>query len=372
MSAPRLDVDLDAIGSNTRSLVDRLASTGIRVTGVTKAALGSPGVAGAMLRGGATGLGDSRVENLARLETAGVPAERTLIRSPMLSQVDAVVRHASTSLNTEISVLEALSRAATRLGTTHAVVLMVELGDLREGVLPADLLPLALDVRGLAGLRLAGIGTNLACQSGIVPDRTNMDALSVLATEVEHAVGAPLTVVSGGNSANLGWALTASDTGRVDELRLGEAILLGLDPLSRLPITGLQTDAFSLVAELIEVRSKPATSWGDVAQTAFGAAPARRVGGLVRQGILAVGRQDVEPDGLVPPDGVTVLGTSSDHLVVDLGDHAAAVGDELTFGVGYGALLRAMTSPFVTVVERALAPVSVPTVAAAAGVRATG
>jgi ornithine racemase len=108
------------------------------------------------------------------------------------------------------------------------------------------------------------------------------------------------------------------------------------------------------------VRSKPATSWGDVAQTAFGAAPARRVGGLVRQGILAVGRQDLDPDGLVPPDGVTVLGTSSDHLVVDLGDHGSAVGDEIGFGVGYGTLLRAMTSPFVTVVERERAPVPVP------------
>jgi predicted amino acid racemase len=199
-----------------------------------------------------------------------------------------------------------------------------------------------------------------------------MDALSVLAAEVELAVGAPLAVVSGGNSANLGWALTTSDTGRVDELRLGEAILLGLDPLSRLPITGLRTDAFSLVAELIEVRSKPATSWGDVAQTAFGAAPARRVGGLVRQGILAVGRQDLDPDGLVPPDGVTVLGTSSDHLVVDLGDHGSAVGDELAFGVGYGALLRAMTSPFVTIVERAPAPVAVATVGATVSARATG
>ena len=64
------------------------------------------------------------------------------------------------------------------------------------------------------------------------------------------------------------------------------------------------------------------------------------------------GRQDVEPDGLVPPPGVTMLGMSSDHLVVDLGDHPAAVGDELAFGVGYGGLLRAMTSPFVAVVER--------------------
>ena len=77
----------------------------------------------------------------------------------------------------------------------------------------------------------------------------------------------------------------------------------------------------------------------------------RRGIGAVRQGILAVGRQDVEPDGLIPPEGVTALGASSDHLVVDLGDHGAVVGDELAFGVGYGAMLRAMTSPSVAVIE---------------------
>jgi ornithine racemase len=357
MSAPRLEIDLDAVESNTRSLVDRLARTGIRVTGVTKAVLGSPAVGAAMLRGGATRLGDSRVENLARLETAGVPAPRTLIRIPMTSQADAVVRHASTSLNTEISVLEALSRAATRRRTTHAVVLMVELGDLREGVLPVGLVPLALQVRGLEGLRLAGIGTNLACRSGVVPDRAKMDSLSALATDVEEAVGAALSVVSGGNSANLGWALTTRDSGRVDELRLGEALLLGLDPLTRLPIRGLRADAVALVAELVEVRTKPASPWGDIAQTAFGPVPVpRRKGGLVRQGILALGRQDVDPDGLVPVEGVSLLGMSSDHLVVDLGDHCAVVGDELSFGVGYGALLRAMTSPFVEVLEHRTLP----------------
>ena len=351
MSAPRLEVDLGAIETNTGFLVSRLAAVGVRVTGVTKAALGSPQVGAAMMRGGASGLGDSRVENLERLEAGGVVAPRTLIRSPMLSQVDAVVRRASTSLNTERSVLEALSRSAARRGTTHAVVLMVELGDLREGVLPGDLVPLARHVTGLVGLTLAGIGTNLACQHGVVPDDVNMQRLSELVDDVEAAMGSALAVVSGGNSANLGWALSTTDTGRVNELRLGEAILLGLDPLTRLPIAGLRTDAAVLVAELIEVQPKPRVPWGQLGQTAFGSRPARQVDGTLRQGILALGRQDVDPDGLVPPEGVTILGTSSDHLVVDLGDHSAAAGDELAFGVGYGALLRAMTSPFVAVVE---------------------
>jgi ornithine racemase len=351
MSAPRLEVDLDTVETNTRTLVERLAPRGVRVTGVTKAALGSPGVAGAMLRGGASGLGDSRIDNLARLESAGIDAKRTLIRSPMISQADAVVRHASTSLNTERSVLEALSRAASRQGTAHAVVLMVELGDLREGVLPADLVALGRRVAGLPALTLAGIGANLACQSGVVPDQSNMQELSRLATEVESGVGTTLSVVSGGNSASLGWALQSDDVGRVDELRLGESILLGTDPLSRLPLVGLRTDAVVLVAELIEVQTKPALPWGELAQAAFGTAAARPGSGLVRQGILAVGRQDLDLEGLTPPAGVRVLGMSSDHLVVDLGDHGGQVGDELSFGVGYGGLLRAMTSPYVATVE---------------------
>jgi ornithine racemase len=352
VTAPRLEIDLDAIEVNARTLVDRLARKGIRVTGVAKAALGSAGVARAMLWGGVVGLGDSRAENLVRLRGSGILAPLTLIRSPMLSQVERVVRDVDVSLNTEAVVLNALSRAALRQRTVHAVILMVELGDLREGVAPADLVPLARTIGQLRGLGLAGIGTNLACQSGVVPDQGKMDELSRLAEHVEVACGSELSIVSGGNSANLDWVLSTDDVGRIDELRLGESILLGTEPLHRRPIDGLSTDAFTLVAEVIEAKLKPAQPCGEIAQAAFGDEPPRAGSGTVRQAILALGRQDVDPDGLTPPLGIDVLGMSSDHLVVDAGDHDLSVGDELAFRLDYGALVRAMTSPFVTKVER--------------------
>lgn len=97
---------------------------------------------------------------------------------------------------------------------------------------------------------------------------------------------------------------------------------------------------------------KPARPWGGRAQAAFGEAPVRTGSGTVRRAILALGHQDVDLAGLQPSAGITIPGMSSDHLVVDLGDHAVAVGDEIEFGVPYSALLRAMTSPFVTGVER--------------------
>ena len=351
MSAPRLEIDLEAITHNARTLVSQLQPLGIAVTGIAKASLGSPGVGAAMLRGGVSGLGDSRVENLARLRAGGLVTPTTLVRSPMLSQADQVVRTADTSLNTEAVVIDSLAAAALSQGTTHAVVVMVELGDLREGVLVADVLDLCRHIERTPGVELAGLGTNLACQSGVAPDQLKMDELSRLVEKVEVGCGRSLSLVSGGNSANLGWALSTSDPGRINDLRLGEAILLGTEPLHRRVLDGLRTDAFTLVAEVIEVKTKPARPWGDTAQAAFGSPPVRRDGELVRQAIVALGRQDTDPDSLTPPAGITMLGMSSDHLVLDLGDHDASVGAELAFGLGYGALLRAATSPFVTPVE---------------------
>jgi len=347
----RIETDLDKIEQNTRILVDRLAATGIRVTGITKAVLGSPGVGAAMLRGGAWGLGDSRVPNLIRLAGLDPSPLRTLIRSPMLSQVAWVVDLADVSLNTDAVVLAALDQAASHQKRPHAVVLMVELGDLREGIAVDDVPEAVRAVLGHSSLRLIGLGANLACQSGVVPDDRNMGILTGLADDIEALHGISLDVVSGGNSANLNWALHTHHVGRIDELRLGEAILLGVDPLYRTPIPGLHTDAFTVTAEVIEVALKPAQPWGDRAQAAFGEAPVRNGSRTVHQAILAMGRQDVDPDGLQPPEGITILGMSSDHLILDVGDHPIAVGDEIGFGVGYGALVRAMTSPFVTKVE---------------------
>nr|WP_255499681.1 MULTISPECIES: alanine/ornithine racemase family PLP-dependent enzyme [unclassified Leucobacter] len=342
-----MNINLTTITHNARVLVGLLAPKGIQIAGISKAVCGSPDVAEAMLRGGAARIGDSRVENLTRLRVAGVTAPLTLVRSPMLSQVEQTVLHASTSLNTEPAVLDALSEAAVRLGVTHGVILMVELGDLREGIAADDVVAAARAVEHSPGLTLEGLGTNLACHSGVVPDQRKMDELSRLADSVEAAVGHPLSVISGGNSANLEWALSTSDTGRITELRLGEAILLGTEPLQRSPIAGLQTGAFTLVGEVIEAKLKPVQPWGEISAAAFSHRTPPVGNGFIRQAIVALGRQDTDLAGLIPPAGITMIGMSSDHLVVDLGDQDVSVGDELTFGLDYSALMVAATSPFV-------------------------
>jgi predicted amino acid racemase len=347
LTAPWLELDLGKIHHNARLLVNRLGKRGISVSGVTKATLGSPELVKALLAAGVEGLADSRIENIQTMRRAAVKAPITLIRTPMISQAELVVENADTSLNSELDVISELSKAASATDLVHGIVLMVELGDLREGIMPADLEKVVGQTLRFPNITLRGIGTNLACRCGVVPDAQNMGRLSELVDEIETVFGPVLDVVSGGNSGNLDWALSTADTGRINNLRLGEAILLGREPLHRKPIEGLYIDAITLGAEIIESKIKPSQPWGEIGETAFGATTPANDSGRISQAILALGQMDTDPGGLTPPPGIKILGSSSDHLVVDCGKILPSIGSEMTFGVNYSALIRAMASPLV-------------------------
>lgn len=347
MRGLRLEIDLDKIGHNARELVLRTSRRGISVTAVTKAVLGCPDIGRVMCSAGAASLGDSRVGNLERMRSADVEGPMLLLRSPMASQIDRIVQADAMSVNTETEVLSALAAAAQSSGRVHDVLIMVELGDLREGVMPDELHDTVRHVLGLSALRLRGVGTNLACRNGVEPSEENMAELSAMVTSVETTFGVEVEIVSGGNSANLDWALDSSNHGRINNLRLGESILLGREPLHRRPIDGLHTDAFTLVAEVIESKRKPTKPWGRPGQNSFGETPRTDDRGVIWQTILAIGRQDTDTADLSAPEGIEILAASSDHLIAETADRMSC-GDEIRFEPGYSATLRSMTSPFVT------------------------
>ncbi len=353
MSGLHLDIDLDKIGQNARHLVDRAACLGISITAVTKALLGEPQLARTLSNSGVMALGDSRIENIERMRHAHITTPMVLIRSPMPSQIDRVVRSNTISVNSDLEVLTALGVAARVCGRVHDVIIMVELGDLREGVMANELHATARHILRQPSLRLHGIGTNLACRSGVEPTDDNMRELSHLVDTVETTFNIQVECVSGGNSANLGWMTDTTALGRVNNLRLGESILLGRNPLNRRPIAGLHTDAITLVGEVIESRRKPTRPWGRTGQNAFGdtlnGAPQAGSGldGEIWQTIVAAGRQDTDPEDLVGPPGTNVLGASSDHLILETSTRIKP-GAGIRLEPGYSALLRSMTSPYVT------------------------
>lgn len=347
MTTPRLEIDLAKIAHNAKELKGLYGSKGISVFGVTKGVRGDPHIAKALLKSGISVLADSRIANIRRMRDAGIQAQFVLLRSPIPSQIEDVVRYADISLNSELSVIKALSRSAVEQDTTHKVILMVELGDLREGIMPSDLEETVGAVLEMDGIELAGIGTNLACFGGIRPDEMNMGHLSSLAGEIEEKFGLTLEYVSGGNTANYSWFVSTEDVGRINNLRLGESIYQGTESLYRDVIPGQFTDAFTLVAEVIESKIKPSKPYGEVCQAAFGNVPEFADLGQIRRALLGVGIQDVLVSGLTPRPDIDILGASSDHIVVDAKRTDLKVGDEVEFDIDYGAMLSAMTSSHV-------------------------
>jgi len=351
VKTPYLTIDLNKIEHNAHTIVGLCHEHGIEVTGVTKVACGHPEVARAMLCGGVASIADSRLENIQRLKSAGIDTSFILLRVPPLSAVDEVVALVDLSLNSELAVLEGLSVAAIRSGKVHEVILMVDLGDLREGIWLDDVVTFVREAINLEGVRIKGIGTNLACFGGVVPSEDNMQQLVELANEIAHRFAMSLEWISGINSSGLELIASGKMPQRINHARIGEAIILGRETIHRKPWPDTFQDTFVLHAEILELKKKPSLPVGERSEDAFGRLTEFEDQGNVLRALINVGREDIDINGITPLDSrINVLGGSSGYSVLDVTavEDNIAVGDELTFTLNYSALLTAMTSAYVT------------------------
>lgn len=344
---PRIEINLAKIAHNAKKLIGIYGAKQIGLMAVTKTVCGAPEIATILLDQGIKILADSKLVNLQRMREAGIKANFVLLRSPALSEIESVIKNADICMNTEMSVIKRLSEAALRANTVQKIILMIEMGDLREGIIPANLDTFIEDVLKLKGIEIVGLGVNFACFGGVKPNEQKMNALSTLARDVEMKFSLPLSYISGGNSANYNWFMETNSVGRVNNLRLGESIYLGRETLNRVAIPELYTDAFTFVTEVIESKIKPSIPYGEIGQNAFGVFPQFQDRGQMSRVILGVGSQDVLVSGLIPLLDIDIIGSSSDHTVLDAKKNHLIVGDEVSFNLNYGALLSIMTSPYV-------------------------
>jgi len=348
MKYPALIIDTQKIYHNTHHLVELCERHNISVSAVSKVFCAIPEVAQVMVEAGASHIADSRIENLKKLQHLSVP--KILLRIPMLSQVDDVVEYSDISLNSELATIYALSAAAQRIGKVHNIIVMSDLGDLREGVWYEKLMEFMEFVVGLKGINIIGIGTNLTCYGGVIPDDKNLGKLIELSQGIEEKFHLNLEMVSGGNSSSLHLLFKNKMPKGINNLRLGESIVLGLETAFGKQIPGLHRDAFTFSAEIVEIKKKPSVPEGEIGMDAFGEKPTFIDRGDRARAILAVGRQDVNVAGLIPRDPkLIIIGASSDHLIIDLTDSPRRykIGETIEFDVTYGCLLAASTSPYV-------------------------
>lgn len=347
---PRVLVNLSHLRENVKVVKELCARNGLRITGVTKVFRGDPRIAAAYLDGGLTMLGDSRVDNLKRLKD--LPAEKWLIRPPMPCEVEALAEYADASLNSEWEVIRAVAAQAEKKGKRHKVILMADLGDIREGYVDYDeLLRIAGQVDRLPGAELYGLGTNLTCFSFIQPDTEKLSLLADLARRAGEAAGKELPIVSGGNSATIDLMLRGGIPAGVNDLRLGESLLFGKERAKYQYLPGTHRDVFTLECQIVELKDKPSLPWGEVGVDSYGRRPAfTDRGPSRRKAVCALGKQDFDPETTTTVDpGVIMLGASSDHLMLDVTDSEQnyQVGDIVRLQLGYFSTMRAFTSEYV-------------------------
>lgn len=347
---PQLEFDLALLRSNADAVISRCRGMGIRVCGVIKGVDGLPEAARVLRAAGAAELGTSRLEQVAKCRAAGVPGPWLLIRIPGLTELSDVVALCETSLQSEWPTLLALEEECLRQNKTHRVIVMTDLGDLREGFWDKkELVDVCERVeRELPHVHLAGIGVNLTCYGSTKPTPEKMNELVGLARQVEQRIGRKLEIVSGGATSSFTLVHWGTMPAGVNHLRIGEAILLGKDLQVDWGIRDmdyLRMDALTLRAEVVEVKDKPTYPIGEFAIDAFGRKPVYEDRGIRRRAILALGRADVgELESLIPREpGLTVIGGSSDHCIVDVEDcpRRLQVGDIVEFSLCYSHMLYA-------------------------------
>ena len=358
---PVITGDTVKLKHNAETLTTLAANYGVEIAGVVKCCCGSPETANAFIAGGCAQIADSRIQNLRHLRRCGVSCPLWLLRIPMPSEVEETVRYADLSLNSSGEVLELLSRSAVKIGKIHQVLLMADMGDRREGVQPGELENLFRYAVSLPGIYPAGIGTNLTCYGGIIPDEENMGMLGELAQKLERDLKRKLRYVSAGNSSALKMMLEGRLPAGLNHLRCGESLLLGRETCDGGKIPNMFYDAFTLTAEVVESTVKPSFPAGTMQLNAFGEKPHIPDLGIRNRLLLGIGRADVNCEGIVPKQsGVRILGASSDHLIADVENCPVHfnVGDTLDFDLGYSSLLSGMISPYVE--KRWLSPDKTP------------
>jgi predicted amino acid racemase len=354
---PRLTVHYPKLYHNCKSVVEECAKRGIRVAGVFKGFNGIPDGVKTMIAAGCSQVATSRLDQIASLRQAGIDAEYLLVRIPMLSEIESLVRYADCSLNSEWAVVEAIGEECAVQGKTHGVILMADLGDLREGFWERrELYDLAAHIEyDLSNVNLLGVGTNLGCYGSIKPTYEKLQELCEIAQDIEAAIGRKLDIVSGGATSSYPLVLNDDIPDCVNHLRIGEGIILAYDlqSLWGLDMSDLFQDVFVFKAEIVEIKDKPTYPVGEIFIDGFGRSPEYEDRGMRKRAILAAGKLDYALNDKIFPrlKGIEVIGGSSDHTIIDVEDceEDLAVGDVLEFYLSYPSLMYLTNSPYITI-----------------------
>lgn len=296
---------------------------------------------------------DSRISNLKTIKQIRPDVTTIYIKPPPKRFIKAIVQYADISMNTEIETIKLLAVEAQRQNKVHKIIIMIELGELREGVIREELIEFYSNVFQISNIEVVGIGTNLTCLYGVLPNHDKLIQLSLFEQLIEAKFNRKIEYVSGGASVTIPLIFQNLLPNGINHFRVGESLFLGTDVYHDTTLEGMESDVFILSSEIIELIEKPVVPMGDMGTNMEGHALSfddNLVGTTSYRAIIDIGLLDVDDKQLTPIDKkVSIVGASSDMLVIDLADNPKKykVGDLLKFKMNYLGTVRVLNSKYI-------------------------
>jgi len=296
---------------------------------------------------------DSRISNLAKVKEINPDVQTVYIKPPSKRNLGDVVRYADVSLNSELNTIKWISDEAVKQNRKHKIIIMVETGDLREGVMGDHLLDFYAKVFELPNIEVIGLGTNLNCLNGVLPSADKLIQLSLYKQIIELKFNKKIPWVSAGTSVTIPLMLRKQLPKGVNHFRIGETLYFGVDLVEEKTIEGMHSNVFELFAEIIEMQEKPLLPTGTLSTNPQGEVTeidTSLYGQSSFRAILDLGLLDVDPKYLVPDDGAfEILGASSDMIIINLGENPKKykVGDLIKFQLKYMGALAILNSSYI-------------------------
>lgn len=348
-----ITLDREKLKSNFLQLSELFNENHIQWAVVSKLLCGNPTYLKELIGLGLDQICDSRVSNLRTIKSIDPAIETIYIKPPPKGSIDEIVEFADVSMNTERETIEMLSEEAGRQGKIHKIIIMIELGELREGVLGEELMSFYEAVFKLPNIEVIGLGTNLTCMYGVLPNEDKLIQLSLYKQLIEAKFNRSIPLISGGSSVTIPLLKMGRLPRGINHFRVGESLFMGTDVYHQEEFDEMEQGIFSLFAEIIELTEKHAVPSGELGANLKGEIVSFDEHSRRHQSFRAIidlGLLDIDEQHIRLKDSkLEVVGASSDMLVIDLGQNEGnySVGDLIEFRMDYMGILRVMHSRYI-------------------------
>lgn len=303
-------------------------------------------------------VGDSRLTSLKNLKAVNPNMRTIYIKPPAQMYANDVIKYADISLNSSLTTIKALNTAAKKANKNHQIIIMIELGELREGIKRTDIISFYEQVFELSNIEVIGLGSNLGCMYGVEPTYDKLLQLCLYKELISAKFNKDLKYISGGTSITLPLIKQKLIPKDINHFRIGEAAFFGLSPLDNNQFEDLSTETFEFSANIIELEEKKIIPEGIISDSNVGHTAdydETNLGETSVKAILDFGLLDVDKDDLDMLDKeIEFVGITSDMIVIDLGLNLTKdgkkkykLGDKVKFKPNYMAVARLLNSKFI-------------------------